>query len=199
MGLCSSEQFSDYKNGIVQWWLIISSLHDSCYLHYFCDDRSLCLSNSLFHILFCLHWLLHSVHILLSISPLSIMSLLHIICQLFYYWAQPIVNDMMHLFLYQSLFTFFLNYLFCHFVKITATYPKLESEIFICLQFSSSQWLAANLIQVVRLQDLIKETSSYLKNWSPLVSFNFSSWIYFATEFMLMFSHTNWSKSGFFI
>jgi hypothetical protein len=32
-GLYSDELLLDWGNGIVQWWLVISPFHDSCYLH----------------------------------------------------------------------------------------------------------------------------------------------------------------------
>ena len=35
----------------------------------------------------------HFIHLLASIHPLSMMSLLHTIHRFFYYWAQPIAND----------------------------------------------------------------------------------------------------------
>ena len=35
----------------------------------------------------------HFIHLLVSIHPLSMMSLLHTIHRFFYYWAQPIAND----------------------------------------------------------------------------------------------------------
>ena len=38
LGLCNDEFFY-WDNRIVQWWMIISFFHDSCYLHQFCDGN----------------------------------------------------------------------------------------------------------------------------------------------------------------
>jgi hypothetical protein len=97
-GCAMIDIYLDWDNGIVRWWLIISSFHDSCYLHEFfvMTIPILYLGNSLLHVLFSFRWSLQFVRFLLSISSLSMMSLLHMICWLFYYWAHPIHLSTLH-------------------------------------------------------------------------------------------------------
>ena len=67
--------FKDWDNGIVQWWLY----------NYFILPWILLFSMPLWWL--CRYNTCTFIHLLVSIYPLSMMSLLHTIYRLFYYWA----------------------------------------------------------------------------------------------------------------
>jgi len=93
LGLCDDELFLDWGNGIVNGvWLFHLSMNLPVCID-FVMAISLDLASSLFHLFFCFHWLLLIFYSFRRTGPLPMMSLLHTICWLFYYWAHPIADD----------------------------------------------------------------------------------------------------------
>jgi len=75
-------------------YIIIASFHKSCYFRWLCGD----------------HVVIHFIHLLINIHPLSMMYLLRTIYRLFYYWAHSIASDVFAVGLASKVIYYLVNY-----------------------------------------------------------------------------------------